>query len=157
MAEKAKALDIDCAIISVDTFLGAWDHWLSEQFRGDLKAFHGYPTLFYTFMANVVAKELNDIVVPMPLDSNNAAEVLRRQGIRPDVVHVDAGHDRKAVLADLELWWDLLAPGGYLIGDDYDPSFYSWPEVAHAFHEFFQTTQLENYDGKCRVRKMVAR
>jgi SAM-dependent methyltransferase len=157
MADKVKSLGLDCAIVSIDTFLGAWEHWINEEWRDSLKQKYGYPSLYYTFAANVIARGVSDYVVPLPIDSNNAAEVVRHYGFAPDIVHIDAGHDRKAVLSDLELWWKLLAPGGYLIGDDYDPNLQVWPEVAQAFHEFFGTDRIENFDGKCRIRKMVGK
>ena len=36
-----------------------------------------------------------------------------------DYVYVDARHDRKGVLEDLEAWWPLLRPDGLLCGHDF--------------------------------------
>ena len=40
---------------------------------------------------------------------------------RPFFVYVDAGHSYEDVLADCRAWWEILAPGGVLCGDDYQP------------------------------------
>lgn len=37
----------------------------------------------------------------------------------PNFVYVDANHAEKAVSRDLELWWNLLSPGGILAGSTY--------------------------------------
>jgi len=48
-------------------------------------------------------------------------------------VHLDASNDYGAVLREARCYWDLLAPGGFLIGDDYHPT---WPGVVRAAEEF---------------------
>ncbi len=154
MARRLKELRLDAVVIAVDTWLGSWDHWENDEWFGHLRLEKGYPTLARAFMANVVKSGLQDYVVPLPLDSLNAAHVIRSFDIIPDVVHIDGGHDYEAVSADLRVWWDLLKPGGLLIGDDY--SDYSWPDVKRAFDDFFGARDLmpfEFEDNKCRIRK----
>ena len=154
MANHLRDSGITGVVICVDTWLGAWDHWLQPQWFSSLAMDAGYPTLFRTFMANITAKNLQDYVIPLPLDSGNAAEVIRRVGIMPDIIHIDAAHDYQSVMNDLRMWWPLLPDGGVLIGDDYDPAGGSWPDVKRAFQDFFQTTDIENLGGKCRIRKV---
>ena len=113
----------------------------------------GYPSLYKTFCANVIERGFEDMVVPLPLDSLNAAMVFVSRQITPDVIHIDGAHDYSSVMSDLRAWWPLLAPGGVLIGDDYHPSGDIWPGVQQAFHEFFATTALENFMGKCYIKK----
>lgn len=36
-----------------------------------------------------------------------------------DLVFLDADHSERAVRADLQRWWPIVAPGGYLGGHDY--------------------------------------
>jgi predicted O-methyltransferase YrrM len=156
MARRIKEAGLCGVIIAVDTWLGAWDHWLQPQWFGDLQFDGGYPTLFQTFVANICDSDLQDYVVPLPLDSANAAHVIKARALRPNVLHIDAAHDYASVLSDLKLWWPLLQDGGILIGDDYHPSGNTWREVRAAFHDFFHTTQLENQGGKCRIRKSSA-
>jgi tetratricopeptide (TPR) repeat protein len=156
MARRLKELRLDAVVIAVDTWLGSREHWLNEEWFGSLGFENGYPTLAHVFMANVVKSGLQDYVVPLPLDSLNAAQLLQHLNIVPDVVHVDGGHDYEAVSADLRVWWELLKPGGLLIGDDYD----LWPEVKRGFDDFFGPRGLTPFEfgsNKCRIRKPLPR
>lgn len=153
IAQAMKDYEINGLVIAVDTFLGAWDHWISEEYYPLLGVEGGRATLYETFMSNMLELKLEDYVLPLPLDSTNAAETLRRFGISIDLLHIDAGHDYNAVLNDLRQWWPLLRPGGLLIGDDYDPG---WSEVMRAFDAFFAEMdihQLEYTTNKCRIIK----
>ena len=140
MAKCLRDLGIDGVIIAVDTWLGSSEHWLRPEWRADLKLHDGYPTLYRTFERNIVLSGVQDLVIPLPLDSINAAALLRRHGISPDVVHLDAGHEHPGVLAALETWWELLRPGGLLVADDYDPTGESWPRARDAIDTFVATT-----------------
>ncbi len=154
MAENLRRLGLDAAVIAVDTWLGSWDHWVNPQWRRELSFVHGYPNFFYKFMNNVKSLQLQDYVVPLPLDSVNAFHTLRAAGIRPDVVHIDAGHDYRAVKTDIDLWWPWLSPGGIMIGDDYQAGV--WPEVCQAFDDFAAEHyggKVENIGGKCIFTK----
>ena len=143
MAQRLKALGVDGVVLAVDTWLGAWDHWLVGDYFEELGFHNGYPTLFWHFMANVVGTGVQDHVVPLPLDSLNAYEVLARKGMRIDAVHIDAGHDYTAVRKDLEAWWALVRPGGVLISDDYfDDENKAWPEVKQAVDDFARNQGL---------------
>jgi predicted O-methyltransferase YrrM len=156
MAERLKAVGVDGVVLAVDTWLGSWDHWLVDEFFEELDFHNGYPTLFWRFMANIVDAKLQDYVVPLPLDSLNANEVLHRKGISLDAVHIDAGHDYGAVLRDLEAWWLLIRPGGVLIADDYfDDEKKAWPEVKRAVDDFVagQDLGLRHERGKAWIVK----
>ena len=157
MARRLRELDIDGVVIAVDTWLGAWDHWINDEWFDHLGWDHGYPSISRKFMSNVVAEGLEQQVVPLPLDSLNSAQVLKHFGIEPDIVHLDGAHDFDAVIADLRVWWPLLKPGGLLIGDDYHDDNH-WPGVRRAFDEYFMTRgllPLEHIHGKCRVWKSL--
>lgn len=52
--------------------------------------------------------------------SLEAAGLLRAGGLRAHLVFVDASHDHDSVYADCCAWWEVVAPGGVLAGDDYD-------------------------------------
>jgi hypothetical protein len=152
LASKMKEMNLDGVVIAIDTWLGAWDHWTSDEWFDHLNFNNGYPSLYHTFATNVIEAGLQDYVLPIPLDSTNAANVLRHHGIGPDVVHIDAGHDRNAVTSDLREWWPMIRPGGVLIGDDYP----DWPGVKAAFDDFFSgldRVPLEFEAPKCRVFK----
>lgn len=40
-------------------------------------------------------------------------------------------------MRDIRAYWDLVEPGGYLVGDDYIPDV--WPDVVRAADEFAQS------------------
>jgi hypothetical protein len=107
-------------------------------------------------MGNIVRKNLTEFVIPFPLDSINAVNVIKRREITPNLIHIDGGHDYASVYSDLVHWWPVLAGGGFLIGDDYhDPN---WPEVTKAFDDFFSSmanTVFETENCKCRVEKLA--
>jgi hypothetical protein len=153
MAEHLRLRGLDSVVIAVDTWLGSWEHWLNPDWFSQLRVEAGYPTMFRTFAANISARGLEPYVTPLPLDSNNAAFVLRAKGVHPGLVHIDAGHDFQAVTNDLKLWWPLIAPGGAMIGDDYNEAGGPWPEVREAIHAFFNVDAVEHFQGKCIVRK----
>ena len=158
MASRLRDAGVAGTVIAVDTWLGAWDHWINDDWFQHLGWDHGYPTINRKFMNNVVSENLQDFVVPLPLDSLNAAVVLKNFDIRPDILHLDGAHDLESVFADLKVWWPLLQPGGVLIGDDYFEHTY-WPGVKEAFDRFFSPERakpIENFSGKCRVRKAAS-
>lgn len=160
LAKEIQRLKLDAVVIAIDTWLGSSEHYLWEKFIPDLDFEFGYPRLYHKFAANIVNEGLQDFVVPLPLDSINAFQLLKEKGIRPDVLHIDAGHDYHSVMADLKAWWPQLKDGGVLVGDDYFSKPLigqgKWPEVRQAFDEFFAAnkhTVFENTDGKCYVGK----
>jgi len=159
MAKEMQRQKLDAVVIAIDTWLGSSEHYLWEKFIPDLDFEFGYPRLYHKFAANISNEGLSDIVVPLPLDSINGFQLLKEKGIRPDVLHIDAGHDYMSVMGDLKAWWPQLNPGGVLIGDDYFKSWLGkgkWPEVRQAFDEFFAATphtKFESGDGKCYVGK----
>ena len=160
LAKEIQRQKLDAVVIAIDTWLGSSEHYLWEKFIPDLDFEFGYPRLYHKFAANIVNEGLADIVVPLPLDSINAFQLLKEKAIRPDVLHVDAGHDYHSVMADLKAWWPQLKDGGVLVGDDYFSKPIigqgKWPEVRQAFDEFFAAnrhTVFENGDGKCYVGK----
>ena len=160
MAKEIKQLDLDAVVIAIDTWLGSSEHYLWEKFIPDLDFEFGYPRLYHKFAANICNEGLQNQVVPLPLDSINALQLLKTKGIRPDVLHIDAGHDYHSVMADLKAWWPQLNPKGVLIGDDYFKKPLvgngKWPEVRQAFDEFFANNRpgkFECGDGKCYVGK----
>jgi predicted O-methyltransferase YrrM len=160
MAKEIQRLKLDAVVIAIDTWLGSSEHYLWEKFIPDLDFEFGYPRLYHKFAANICNEGLQGQVVPLPLDSINGFQLLKEKSIRPDVLHIDAGHDYMSVMADLKAWWPQLTAGGVLVGDDYFKKPLigqgKWPEVRQAFDEFFAAnahTVFESGDGKCFVGK----
>jgi hypothetical protein len=156
MADALRDAGVEGCIVAVDTWLGSVEHWAKmPSFPANLNVAQGQPRQMQVFLGNVIRAGHAGRVVPLPMDSLNAAQLLRHYGLRPDLLHLDAGHDQISVGADLAAWWPLLQPGGVLIGDDYHATG-GWPGVRKAFHAFFGARglmPLEHTGGKCRVTK----
>ncbi|MDP4023011.1 class I SAM-dependent methyltransferase [Methylobacterium sp. NEAU 140] len=156
LARTMAALGVAGTVIAVDTWLGAVDHWADPALFAELATEHGFPSLYRTFLANVVRAGMADRVVPLPLDSVNAAELLRLRGVSADVIHLDAGHEEASVAADLRAWWPVLRPGGLLIADDYDRLGGRFPGVTRAVDAFCAEAGLRgpwSLRGKCKILK----
>jgi len=138
LAQSLKKHGIDGCVISIDTFLGSPEHW--DHNRDLFKRRHGYPDLYEQFMANVFHAELSDYVIPMPQLSHVAPRLLKKYGIQASLIHVDAAHEYEEVLRDAIAYWDILEPGGIMVGDDYHPT---WPGVVRAADEFAKKVRRE--------------
>ena len=130
LAAAIKRSGIDGCVIAVDTFLGSSEHWARPSLFSRV---NGLPDLYLTFLSNVYHAGLTEYIVPMPQTSSGAASVLGGLGITASIVHVDAAHDYDNVMRDAAAYWNILMPGGYLIGDDYHET---WPGVVRAAGEF---------------------
>ena len=134
LAELLKSQGTRGVVIAVDTFLGSPEHWIREAGMFHLIARrHGMPLLYEQFLTNVVRRGLQEYIVPLPQTSDAAAGILKHLGVRADVVHIDAAHEYDSVLRDARAYWDLLVPGGYLVGDDYVPMWNGVIRAANAF------------------------
>jgi predicted O-methyltransferase YrrM len=156
MAESLRRHSLDGVIVAIDTWLGSEEHWDAPEFRADLSYEVGYPKLYHKFVANLFDRNVQDLVVPLPLDSINAFHVIKKLNIRPELIHIDAGHDFRSATSDLEAWWPILPAGGVLIGDDYLSDGSHWPEVKRAFDTYFSSQKdvtFEAEGGKCYVTK----
>ena len=157
LAKALQYLKLDGCVISIDTWRGSSEHWAQKESFEELCLENAEPRMMRKFLQNIVTSGLKDFVIPLPLDSVNAAVLLEARGISADVIHIDAGHDYRSVYCDIEIWWPLLRPGGILIGDDYKPaSEGGFVEVRRAFDDFFVPlglSPIENYGAKCRITK----
>jgi predicted O-methyltransferase YrrM len=57
-----------------------------------------------------------------------------------DFLYIDADHSYEGALADLTAWVPHVAPGGLVVGDDYDSAIY--PGVKRAWDEYERTYGL---------------
>lgn len=131
MANSLKLNNIDGVIIAIDTFLGSSEHW--GHGMNLFQRNNGFPNIYQTFMSNVHAAGLTNFIIPLAQTSSTAAAILRSLNIKPSIVHIDAAHEYRDVLRDIEDYWNLLENNGYLIGDDYHVT---WPGVVQAAGEF---------------------
>jgi SAM-dependent methyltransferase len=131
---QMRAAGIDGMVVAVDTFLGSPEHWnrhRQDRAMDSLRMRHGWPGLYWQFLSNMVHAGVRDLVVPLAQTSENAALILKRAGVTADLIHIDAAHEYEPVLRDARLYWELLNPGGVLVGDDFE-----WPGVARAAEDF---------------------
>ena len=140
-------------ILCVDTWLGALEMWGDQTDPdrfGSLNLRHGYPQLYYQFLANVCHRGQQSRIIPLPLPSLTAAQWLSLRGVRAELIYVDGSHEEEDVAADLANYWDLLAPAGILFGDDY-----SWTGVKMAVDRFArdQRLTLEHLADKWLLQK----
>lgn len=147
MANIIKKYQIQSKVVCIDTFLGSAEHYHLDE----LKRVNGYPTLYYQFLANVMHTNNQDIIYPIPLDSFSEYRILKENGTRADMIYIDAGHYYESVALDIKLYWELLKPGGVMLGDDYSPT--NWPDVVRAVHEFFPEDQINVEDSRWWVHK----
>ncbi|MEX2201876.1 MAG: class I SAM-dependent methyltransferase [Dongiaceae bacterium] len=137
MAHLAKEYGIvDCEILCIDTWLGSVEHWIFRDrpnYFPSLKLKHGCPTLYMTFIANVISAGAADCVVPFPVASTAAARFLAAHNIQFDLIYIDAAHQYEEVRLDLDLFWPLVRSRGVMFGDDYADTF---PGVVRAVDEF---------------------
>jgi hypothetical protein len=68
----------------------------------------------------------------MPLPSTVAAEVLKKKGIKADMIYIDGSHEYHDVFIDILTWIPLLKKGGMIFGDDHDEY---WPSVVNAVRD----------------------
>lgn len=140
MHALARALGLDTHFICIDTWLGSNDtFWLEPDFRPLLRLSRGYPDVFRQFVRNVVARGAQDDISPFPITSTAAARVLAKLGVRFDALYIDGGHEEEEVYHDLALYYELVAEGGAIFGDDYAPS---WPGVVRAVDRFCHEKNL---------------
>ena len=134
MAAATRDLGLATQIVCVDTWLGALEFWNDhndpERYLS-LRLRHGYPSVYYQFLANVCHGGFQDRIVPFPQTASTAALWFRAHGIKAELIYVDASHEEEDVYQDLANYWDILDAGGILFGDDY-----SWDGVRLAVERF---------------------
>ena len=142
-------------LVAVDMWLPIVQYWINHHSmnrKADLQFQNGYPTLFYTFLSNVVQLNLTEFVIPMPTSSRMAAETFTKLRQKAELIHIDAGHSYVDVAEDIMMWWEVLRKGGVLLGDDWSPM---WPGVPQAVREHAKKYNLpiHRYKNKWWVYK----
>lgn len=154
LATLCKALELDAAVVCVDTWLGSPEHIRKpdrNRHTDSLDRRFGFPQLFYRFMANVLKWKSEDVIVPYPATSENAVVVFKQVRLKAQVIYIDAAHEYEPALRDFQAYWELLEDGGYLIGDDY----IGWEGVTRAADDFAEQvgSPLAGGRGKFIIRK----
>jgi hypothetical protein len=116
--EIAKRLKKGSLLYAVDTWLGSPEHINDPAFKQFL------PTLFQQFLSNVIHQQQTHVIVPIRMTSLEAAAALK---VHPQLIYLDAAHDTESVYNDIIHWYQKLAHGGIICGDDW-----VWDTVASA-------------------------
>lgn len=116
----------------------AVDHWkgsVEHQEGQDAWSPH-LPHLYEQFLSNVIHAKLTNKIIPVKMDSLEAAWHLRH--IVPDLIYIDAGHETDDVYADLNAWYPFVQGRGILCGDDW-----TWQSVRLAVEIFARERNLK--------------
>ena len=111
----ADNLPADAILICVDSFNGSSGepdaHKTAKEREGD--------GVYMKFLANLYDHIRLGRVIPLRMDSANAAEVLRQKEVKADCVFIDGDHSMEGVRCDIDSFRPLVRDGGILCGHDY--------------------------------------
>jgi hypothetical protein len=117
------------------------DHWLGSKAERD--TYHRSALLrhgdhaFIKFSENLFDHIRSGRVVPLRMNSRNAAKLLRKKGVQAGMVFIDGGHTYEEVSEDISLWFQLVTEGGTICGHDYSDLHNMWPCVQQAVDDTF--------------------
>ena len=80
---------------------------------------YGRSHLYDNFIQNIIDGKATDVILPMAVSSLVGAKILWAQKFMPDVAYIDTAHEQGETLGEMFAYWELLRPGGVLLGDDY--------------------------------------
>lgn len=119
------------------------DHWDGSAVERDTH--HASARLnegdhaFMEFSDNLADHIQSGKVIPIRMSSKNAATWFKKQGIKADLIFLDAGHTYEEVKDDINLWWPLT--GKILSGHDYNYTDGMWGGVTQAVDELLIVEQ----------------
>jgi len=151
MANICKKNNLNSKIYCIDTWLGGFDHILNNF--DDLKIKNGYPQLYYQFLSNVFITNNQDLIIPVPNTSYIGYIYLKYNNIKPNLIYIDGSHEYEDVVNDIKNYYDLLADGGVIFGDDFHDCI--WPDVKRGVVDFCRNKNI-NFkieDGKWIINK----
>ena len=149
VADAVKARRGSTQIVCVDPFTGDVNMWAWEQDQKRKKEWqflrleHGRPTIYDRFLANVVAAGHADIILPIAATSIVGIKLMhrlmweKRLFASPDVIYLDSAHEPDETFLELQNCWNLLKPGGILMGDDW-----LWDAVRNDVLKFASTIEI---------------
>jgi hypothetical protein len=118
MASYLQKQGADGAVICIDTWLGSFTDMVAKDPSKSIRNYyvHGYPSLYYQFLANVMHCGVQDYIVPLPNSADIAARWLLHHDIRPGLIYVCAGNEEGGEANSAALFWSILAPDGKMAG-----------------------------------------
>ena len=125
-------------LLCIDTWLGDGGAWIDRcpGWRDGLLLEGGMPQLLWQFLANVRSQQ--HVILPWPISSLTALRTLQHLAIeqssgvpRPEFIYLDSAHEKGETHVEMRRAFELLRPGGVLVGDDLD-----WYAVESDLHAF---------------------
>ena len=93
------------------------DHWRAAPGTTSEPPGHvAIPSAYHQFLANVANAELSNRIVPVRMESLEAAAALE---VELDLAYIDADHNALPVFVDVMAWYHKLSEGGVICGDDW--------------------------------------
>lgn len=92
---------------------------LGKSFQRFMRLQHGFPTLHLRFLQRMKRLDLHHNIFPLPMPSLSAARLLSVLNWKVDLVYLDSAHEVGETFAELLLYFEIIRPGGLLMGDDY--------------------------------------
>ncbi|CAF1660469.1 unnamed protein product [Adineta ricciae] len=124
-------------LLCIDTWLGGLEHWVQDDLREMMGMAYGRPIVYEQFIANIIASNLTDHVLPYSTTSLLGARFLLEKKLFPQIIYLDSAHLQGETYIELELYWSILQTGGILVGDDWD-----WKAVRCDVLIFIDSNQL---------------
>lgn len=134
-------------LLCIDTWQGDLHMRLTPTSRfgpGYLRMVKGMPHLNEAFMQHVVDRNLSDTIYPLPMPSILGARMLATTSWLIDLIYIDSAHERGETIIEIHLYWQVLRPGGLLMGDDYR----DFPAVKADVDEFARCQGVEVLTGR---------
>lgn len=131
-------------LLCIDTWTGDLGMTLGHIFKDKLAKRNGMPTLYHTWLMNVIAANHTERILPLVAPSLLAARVLDYTRLAADIIYLDSAHEQQETFLELVAFWPAVRPGGLLIGDDFN-----WKAVSHDLQLFARTynVTVESFNG----------
>ena len=128
----AQIMPENCVLYAVDHF--RVDSEYSHPSR-PVEVSNRVARLYEQFISNVIHLKLTNKIIPIKMNSLDAANTLN---IQADLIYIDASHEEEDVFNDVCAWSKKLNPQGIICGDDYDA-----PAVKHGVDRAAQLLEIK--------------
>jgi beta-1,4-mannosyl-glycoprotein beta-1,4-N-acetylglucosaminyltransferase len=126
------------------------DHWAGSAVERNTNhqsaAWNDGDHAFLEFSDNLSDHIQSGKVIPVRMSSKNASAWFKKQGIKADLIFIDAGHTYEEVKEDIGLWKDVVFENGILSGHDYNYTDGMWAGVTQAVDEAFNLPTIQQED-----------
>jgi len=105
------------SLLCIDTWTGDLGMTLGHIYKDKLAKRNGMPTLYHTWLLNIIASNNTQRVLPLMAPSLLAAKALSFSRLAADIVYLDSAHEMQETFLELAAFWPVVRPGGILIGE----------------------------------------